>query len=77
MPCAGYALQFDIFKINGFGLLLVFLFMFLMAMNSFAYMVSVFIKKSTTATSIGFALFVVGWIMQSVVQTFPYTTEFR
>jgi len=74
---SGYALQFDIFKINGFGLLLVFLFMFLMAMNSFAYMVSVFIKKSTTATSIGFALFVVGWIMQSVVQTFPYTTEFR
>jgi len=72
---SGYILQLDLFLKNNFGVVFMLLFMFSLSMTTFAYIVSAFVKKSASATVLGFALFVIGWVMQSVVLFFPYSPE--
>ncbi|KAG1680746.1 hypothetical protein FOA52_008079 [Chlamydomonas sp. UWO 241] len=75
--CFGLLLQFDLFLNNNYGLLFFLFFLFQLSMSSLAMFVCAFIRKSQVSVYIGFAIFMIGWIMQVVV-TFgvPYTPDF-
>uniref|UniRef100_A0A061SDE8 Abc transporter a family member 2-like n=2 Tax=Tetraselmis sp. GSL018 TaxID=582737 RepID=A0A061SDE8_9CHLO len=72
---SGHALQFDIFRKNDFGLFFTLLLLFTLAMSSIAFVLSTLLKRSTSATNLAFFIFIVGWIMQSFVTQFPYTSS--
>ncbi|GAX81954.1 hypothetical protein CEUSTIGMA_g9382.t1 [Chlamydomonas eustigma] len=73
----GLILQLDLFLHNSYGLLFFLFFLFQLAMSSLALFVSTFIKKTQIAVYIGFGIFLVGWIMQTVVIFgVPYTPTF-
>ncbi|CAD5182701.1 unnamed protein product [Musa acuminata subsp. malaccensis] len=43
----------------------------------FAFMISTFISKSSSATTVGFSIFIIGFLTQLVtVGTFPYSSHF-
>jgi hypothetical protein len=63
-PRTGLILQFDLFKKNDYGILFFLFFLFQMAMNSMAYVLSTVIRKSQTGVYTGFLIFLVGWICQ-------------
>eukprot|EP00882_Tetradesmus_deserticola_P015418 GHRQ01016428.1.p1 GENE.GHRQ01016428.1~~GHRQ01016428.1.p1 ORF type:complete len:211 (+),score=89.67 GHRQ01016428.1:306-938(+) len=73
----GMALQFNYFLKNDFGLLLMLFWLFGLAMTSFSYTLSVLVKKSQAAVYLGFSVFIVGWIFQSVifVAQLPYRAD--
>ena len=56
--------QFDMFLKNSFGVLFFTFFLFQLTMSSFAFMVSTAVSRASTGTNLGFAVFLVGWIMQ-------------
>lgn len=73
----GLIMQFDIFIENDFGISFMVIFLFEMAMTGMAVPLSAMVKKSQTATNLGFIIFLVGWIIQIVIAFgFPYTTGF-
>ncbi|PSC73682.1 ABC transporter A family member 2 [Micractinium conductrix] len=73
----GAMFQFQFFLINSFGLVFLLFFLFQLAMTSFSFMVSTMISKSSTAVVIGFVLFLIGWIFQTVVVFgFPYKPDY-
>jgi len=75
--CYGLLLQFRLFLDNSYGLLFFLFFLFLLAMSSLAMFICSFIKKTTIAVYVGFAVFLIGWIMQTVVIFgVPYTPDF-
>ncbi len=49
---------------NSFGVLFFIFFLFQLAMSSLAFLVSTAVSKASTGTNLGFAVFLVGWIMQ-------------
>jgi uncharacterized membrane protein YhaH (DUF805 family) len=60
----GSAIQIDFFLNNSFGLIFLTLFMFQLAMVGFAFLMAAFIKRSSSAITLGFTLFLVGFIFQ-------------
>ena len=74
----GLILQFDYFKKNDFGVMLILFWLFSLAMTSFSYFLSVFISKPQSAVYLGFIIFIVGWVFQTVqfVGQLPYSTEY-
>ena len=56
--------QFEMFLKNSFGVLFFTFFLFQSAMSSLAFLVSTAVSKASTGTNLGFAVFLVGWIMQ-------------
>eukprot|EP01025_Chloroclados_australasicus_P050566 TRINITY_DN5830_c0_g3_i2.p1 TRINITY_DN5830_c0_g3~~TRINITY_DN5830_c0_g3_i2.p1 ORF type:complete len:1015 (-),score=90.81 TRINITY_DN5830_c0_g3_i2:310-3354(-) len=78
MVVFGLVFQFDMFLNNDFGLLLMLFWLFQMAMSSLAMMISPFLRKAAVAVYLGFAIFIIGWIMQIVVTAadYPFSPEY-
>ncbi|CAK9263325.1 unnamed protein product, partial [Sphagnum jensenii] len=75
--CFGMLFQFEFFLHNNFGVLFFLFFMFSFNMISFAFMLSTFISKSSSATTVGFFFFIIGWLTELVtVFGFPYSHTF-
>eukprot|EP00898_Chlorokybus_atmophyticus_P003418 jgi/Chlat1/4077/Chrsp26S08850 len=73
----GMLFQLRLFLHNDFGVLFIFFFLFELAMTSIAFALSAFISKSSTATSVGFFIFIIMFILQLVVQFgFPYDKKY-
>eukprot|EP00879_Flechtneria_rotunda_P013739 GHRR01014351.1.p1 GENE.GHRR01014351.1~~GHRR01014351.1.p1 ORF type:complete len:558 (+),score=120.29 GHRR01014351.1:287-1960(+) len=74
----GIILQFSFFSKNDFGLLLLLFWLFSLAMTSFSYFLSVMIRKTQAAVYLGFCVFIVGWVFQTVifVAKLPYSPAF-
>eukprot|EP00850_Spirogloea_muscicola_P008456 SM000045S16201 [mRNA] locus=s45:178603:184208:+ [translate_table: standard] len=73
----GLAFQFDFFRHNDFGVLYVFFFLFALNMIGFAFMLSTFLQASSSATTLGFSIFIVGFITELITQFgFPYDKQF-
>jgi hypothetical protein len=60
----GAACQINFFIKNAFGNVFFTLFTFQLAMCGFAYFVAAFIRKTSTAISLGFAIFLIGFVFQ-------------
>lgn len=71
-------LQFNYFLKNDFGLLLLLFWLFGLAMTSFSYLLSVFVSKTQGAVYLGFSVFIVGWVFQTVqfLAKLPYDPSF-
>ncbi|CAM6104749.1 unnamed protein product [Calypogeia fissa] len=73
----GMIFQFYFFLNNGFGVLFLLFFLFSMNMTSFAFMLSVFISKASSATTVGFFFFIIAFMTQLVTLFgFPYDTQY-
>ncbi|GLU12340.1 hypothetical protein SLE2022_290260 [Rubroshorea leprosula] len=69
----GMMFQFDFFLHNDFAILFLFFFLFQLNMVGFAFMFSPFISKSSSATTVGFSVFIVGFFTQiATISGFPY-----
>lgn len=73
----GMMFQFDFFLHNNFGILFILFFLFQLNMIGLAFMVSTFVSKSTSATNVGFFVFIIGFLTQLVtIFGFPYDKKF-
>lgn len=74
----GMVLRFNYFLKNDFGLLLMLFWLFGLAMTSYSYLLSVFVSKTQGAVYLGFSVFIVGWVFQTVqfLGQLPYTPSF-
>eukprot|EP00775_Hariotina_reticulata_P013231 gene13231-13362_t len=73
----GMILQFRFFLHNDAGLLVLLFWLFSIAMSCFSYFLSVFMTKQTSATYTGFAVFLIGWICQTMaIFGLPYDPEY-
>ncbi|XP_011047161.1 PREDICTED: ABC transporter A family member 2 [Populus euphratica] len=69
----GLMFQFDFFKKNSFGVLFFVFFLFQVNMIGFAFMLSTLISKASSGTTMGFSIFIVGFMTQIVtIAGFPY-----
>ncbi|XP_065877068.1 ABC transporter A family member 2 [Euphorbia lathyris] len=69
----GMMFQFDFFKKNSFAVVFLLFYLFLLNMSGFAFLLSTFISKSSSATTVGFSVFIVGFFTQLVtIFGFPY-----
>uniref|UniRef100_J3MSS8 ABC transporter domain-containing protein n=1 Tax=Oryza brachyantha TaxID=4533 RepID=J3MSS8_ORYBR len=74
----GMMFQFDFFLNNNFGILFLLFFLFQLNMLSFAFMISTFVTKAASATTVGFAIFIIGFLTQLVtIFGFPYSSSFQ
>ena len=71
----GFIFRFDFFVKNNFTLLVIFFLLFNWAMVPFTFLLSVPVTKSRTATSLGFAMFLIGTIVQGFA-SFLFTEDF-
>lgn len=73
----GMMFQFDFFLHNSFAVVFLFFFLFQLNMIGVAFMLSAFISKSSSSTTVGFSIFIVSFLTQIVTQFgFPYSTNF-
>ncbi|XP_021746248.1 ABC transporter A family member 2-like [Chenopodium quinoa] len=73
----GMMFQFDFFLHNNFAILFLVFFLFQLNMTVFAFALSAFISRSSSATNIGFYNFIIGLITQIVTAFgFPYSKMF-
>ncbi|XP_058110820.1 ABC transporter A family member 2-like [Magnolia sinica] len=73
----GMMFQFDFFLHNSFVILFLVFFLFQFNMIGFAFMISTFISKSSSATTVGFSVFIIGFLTQLVTGFgFPYDNNF-
>ncbi|XVF11965.1 hypothetical protein REPUB_Repub08aG0074000 [Reevesia pubescens] len=73
----GMMFQFDFFLNNNFAVIFLVFFLFQLNMVGFAFMLSPFINKSSSATTIGFSIFIVGFFTQIITANgFPYDQSF-
>ncbi|CAL9062721.1 unnamed protein product [Musa banksii] len=73
----GIMFQFNFFLHNSFAVLFLLFFLFQLNMLSFAFMISAFVSKSSSATTVGFSIFIIGFLTQLVtVFGFPYDSNF-
>ncbi|KAF6159975.1 hypothetical protein GIB67_033059 [Kingdonia uniflora] len=73
----GMMFQFDFFLNNNFAVLLLVFFLFQLNMIGFAFMISTFFSKSSSATTVGFSIFIIGFLTQLVTTFgFPYSDSF-
>nr|AIU41626.1 ABC transporter family protein [Hevea brasiliensis] len=69
----GMMFQFDMFKKNNFAVVFLVFYLFQLNMVGFAFLLSNFISKSSSATTVGFSVFIVGFFTQIVtIFGFPY-----
>ncbi|CAO2206628.1 unnamed protein product [Urochloa humidicola] len=74
----GMMFQFDFFLNNSFGILFLLFFLFQLNMLSFAFMISTFVAKAASATTVGFAIFIIGFLTQLVTTFgFPYSSDYK
>ncbi|ONM04752.1 ABC2 homolog 15 [Zea mays] len=82
----GMMFQFDFFLHNNFGILFLLFFLFQLNMRhpscflqlSFAFMISTFVAKAASATTVGFAIFIIGFLTQLVTTFgFPYSSDYK
>ncbi|KAJ7956357.1 ABC transporter A family member 2 [Quillaja saponaria] len=74
----GMLFQFDFFLRNSFGVVFLLFFLFELNMTSFAFMLSAFINKSSSATAVGFSIFIVGFLTQLITGFgFPYKSSYK
>lgn len=74
MVLFGMMFQFDFFLHNSFAVVFLLFFLFQLNMISFAFMLSTFISKSSSSTTVGFSIFIVGFLTQLVTAFgFPYS----
>ncbi|KAI3423876.1 hypothetical protein D9Q98_009710 [Chlorella vulgaris] len=72
----GYAFGFRLFTRNAFGLSFLLLLLVSLAMTAFGFFVSAFLKKASAAVPAGFLLFVVAWVILTVIAFgFPYSSS--
>eukprot|EP00197_Chlamydomonas_leiostraca_P014447 CAMPEP_0202859992 /NCGR_PEP_ID=MMETSP1391-20130828/1884_1 /ASSEMBLY_ACC=CAM_ASM_000867 /TAXON_ID=1034604 /ORGANISM="Chlamydomonas leiostraca, Strain SAG 11-49" /LENGTH=1190 /DNA_ID=CAMNT_0049539111 /DNA_START=105 /DNA_END=3677 /DNA_ORIENTATION=- len=77
ITCFGLILHLKLFLKNNYGLLFFLFFLFQLAMSSLALLVSAFLRRTQTAVYLGFVIFIVGWVMQTVVIFgVPYTPDY-
>ncbi|KAL1317961.1 hypothetical protein HN51_070199 [Arachis hypogaea] len=70
----GMMFQFRFFLKNDFLVVFFVFFLFELSMTGLAFMLSAFISKSSSATTVGFSIFIVGFVTQLVTQAgFPYS----
>ncbi|KAI3454641.1 hypothetical protein Pfo_011304 [Paulownia fortunei] len=73
----GMMFQFDFFLHNSFAVVFLLFFLFQMNMTGFAFMLSAFISKSASSTTVGYFIFIIGFITQLVTTFgFPYSQSF-
>nr|GEU87189.1 ABC transporter A family member 2-like [Tanacetum cinerariifolium] len=73
----GMMFRFDFFLHNSFAVVFLVFFLFQLNMVGFAFMFSSFISKSTSSTSVGFSVYIVGFLTQVVTAFgFPYSDNF-
>ncbi|KAG2679192.1 hypothetical protein I3760_11G039700 [Carya illinoinensis] len=73
----GMMFQFEFFLNNSFAVVFLVFFLFQLNMIGFAFMLSAFISKSSSSTTVGFSIFIVGFMTQLVtVFGFPYRHNF-
>ncbi|KAI7842323.1 hypothetical protein COHA_003963 [Chlorella ohadii] len=73
----GAMFQFEFFLKNSFWIIFFLFFLFQLAMVSFAFLLSTLLAKASTAITLGFVVFLIGWICQSVIVFgFPYTPDY-
>jgi len=78
LVCFGLLFQFDFFLHNNFGVLFFIFFLFSLNMTGFAFMISNFISVATSATSVSYYIFIIGFILQLVtISGFPYSHTFK
>uniref|UniRef100_A0A8R7RD17 ABC transporter domain-containing protein n=1 Tax=Triticum urartu TaxID=4572 RepID=A0A8R7RD17_TRIUA len=74
----GMMFQFDFFLNNSFGILFILFFLFQLNMLGFAFMISTFVAKAASATTVGFAIFIIGFLTQLVTTFgFPYSNTYE
>lgn len=72
----GAMFQFNFFLVNNFFLVFFLFFLFQVAMVTFGFFCCVFLSKSQSAVNLGFILFIIGWIFQTVVAVgYPYSPD--
>ncbi|KFK27923.1 hypothetical protein AALP_AA8G447600 [Arabis alpina] len=72
----GMMFQFDFFLKNSFFVVFLLFLLFQFNMISLAFVLSVFVCKSSSATTVGFLVFLIGFIAQiAVVMDFPYSSD--
>lgn len=72
----GMMFRFDFFLHNSFALVFLVFFMFQFTMIGFAFTLATFISKASAATTVGFSMFIVGFLTQMVtVFGWPYTNS--
>ncbi|GER49992.1 ABC transporter A family member 2, partial [Striga asiatica] len=73
----GMMFQFDFFLNNSFAVVFLLFFLFQLNMTGFAFMLSAFVSKSSSATTVGFFIFIIGFVSQLVTRFgFPYSETF-
>ncbi|XP_078428107.1 ABC transporter A family member 2-like [Wolffia australiana] len=73
----GMLYQFNFFLNNSFGVVFFTFFLFQFNMLGFAFMISAFISQAASATTRGFAIYIVGFLTQLVTTFgFPYASNF-
>lgn len=73
----GMMFHFDFFLHNSFAILFLVFFLFQLNMLGFAFMISTFVSKSSSATTAGFAVFIIGFMTQTVTTFgFPYDASY-
>ncbi|KAH7859151.1 hypothetical protein Vadar_032243 [Vaccinium darrowii] len=73
----GMMFQFDFFLHNSFGVVFLFFFLFQLNMIGVAFMLSAFISKSSSSTTVGFSIFIISFLTQIITLFgFPYSTNF-
>lgn len=60
----GMMFQFDFFLNNNFAVLYLLFFLFQLNMIGFAFMISAFITKPSSSTTVGFSVFIIGFLTQ-------------
>ncbi|XP_030521657.1 ABC transporter A family member 2-like isoform X1 [Rhodamnia argentea] len=73
----GMMFQFDFFLNNSFPVVFLLFFLFQLNMIGFAFMLSAFVSKASSSTTVGFSIFIVGFLTQLVTLFgFPYSQSF-
>ncbi|CAI7736838.1 unnamed protein product [Closterium sp. NIES-54] len=77
LVCFGMMFQFDFFLHNAFLVLFLMFFLFWLSMTSLAFFVSTFLRKASTANTVGFFIFIIGFVLQLIVLFgVPYSKEY-
>lgn len=77
MVLFGMMFQFKFFLKNSFSILFLLFFLFQLNMVGFAFLLSSFISKSSSATTVGFFVYILGFITQLVTTFgFPYSDTY-
>ncbi|KAL3640608.1 ATP-binding cassette sub- A member 2 [Castilleja foliolosa] len=73
----GMMFQFDFFLNNSFAVVFLLFFIFQLNMTGFAFMLSAFVTKSDSSTTVGFFIFIIGFVCQLVTAFgFPYSQTY-